>query len=241
MILEITNLIVTYGQVVALHGVSLSIAEGEVVAVLGPNGAGKSTMLASITGAKTATSGDVKLSGTSILRQTPESIVRKGIALVPEGRRIFGSLTVQENLVLGATCRTDRKAAAADLDEVLAMFPILAQYRRTTAGRLSGGEQQQLAIARALLSKPRVLLLDEPSLGLAPLVVKLVYEKLEQLRSNGMTILLVEQNIELALSLAHRIYILRSGAVAFEGDSVSPADRKELERAYFGYANAGGA
>lgn len=167
--------------------------------------------------------------------------MRKGIALVPEGRRIFGSLTVQENLVLGATVRTDRKAAAEDLDEVLAMFPILSQYRRATAGRLSGGEQQQLAIARALLSKPRVLLLDEPSLGLAPLVIKLVYEKLERLRSDGMTILLVEQNVELALTLAHRVYILRSGSVAFEGTAASPSDRAELERAYFGYMTAGGA
>jgi branched-chain amino acid transport system ATP-binding protein len=236
--LSVDGVTAEYGQVTALRGISLSVAEGEVVAVLGPNGAGKSTLLAAITGIKPVSQGAITFLDKPIARESPEKIVRRGIALVPEGRRIFGSLTVHENLVLGATVRTDKKAAAADMDDVLRMFPILAEYRQTTAGRLSGGEQQQLAIARALLTRPRLLLLDEPSLGLAPLVVKLVYEKLSELRAGGMTILLVEQSVELALTIAQRVYILRSGAIAFEGSAISSADRETLERAYFGYGTA---
>lgn len=237
--LEVDDVTVAYGEAIALHNISLAVREGEVIAVLGPNGAGKSTLLAAITGIKAIKHGDVRLFGTSLSRQSPEAILRRGVALVPEGRRIFASLSVQENLVLGATARTDRKAVAADMDDILTMFPVLAKYRRGSAGLLSGGEQQQLAIARALLSRPKLLLLDEPSLGLAPLVVSLVYDRLDQLRKSGMTILLVEQNIELALGLADRVYILRRGVLAFDGAAGSDSDRADLERAYFGFTTAG--
>ncbi|MBJ7601287.1 MAG: ABC transporter ATP-binding protein [Candidatus Nephthysia bennettiae] len=233
--LEVDTITVAYGEAIALHEVSLNVSEGEVVAVVGPNGAGKSTLLAAISGTKPVTGGDIRLQGVSIARGLPENIVRKGVALVPEGRRIFASLSVEENLRLGATPRADRKEAARDMEQMMETFPILREYRRTSAGRLSGGEQQQLAIARALVSRPRLLLLDEPSLGLAPMTVRLVYERLAELRSSGMTVLLVEQSVDLALTLADRLYVLHSGAVAFVTSAGSAADRRALEHAYFGY------
>jgi branched-chain amino acid transport system ATP-binding protein len=237
--LEVDTITVAYGEAIALHEVSLTVSEGEVVAVVGPNGAGKSTLLAAISGTKPVSGGDIRLHGVSIAGGLPENIVRKGVALVPEGRRIFASLSVEENLRLGVTPRADRKEAGRDMEQMMDMFPILREYRRTSAGRLSGGEQQQLAIARALVSRPRLLLLDEPSLGLAPMTVRLVYERLAELRNSGMTVLLVEQSVDLALTLADRLYVLHSGVVAFVTSAGSAADRRALEHAYFGYTASG--
>jgi branched-chain amino acid transport system ATP-binding protein len=215
--LEISDLHVAYGRVDALRGVSLTVHQGEAVGLIGSNGAGKTTTLAAVTGTVPVRTGDLRFEGTSILRRRPEDIVRLGIALVPEGRRILASLTVAENLQLGSTPRRDRAGAKGDLERVLARFPVLERYYRSPAGRLSGGEQQQLAIARALLARPRLLLLDEPSLGLAPLLIDRVFEILDDLRRDGATILLVEQNAVRTAAFADRTYVLRSGTIAFSG------------------------
>src|SRR5213592_5028663 len=191
--LTIDELRVQYGRVPALHGVSLHVERGEVVALVGPNGAGKTTTLAAIFGLVAPAAGSIEFEGRSLVGSTPEQILRRGLALVPEGRHIFGTLTVAENLLLGSTARRDRPAAAADLEKMLELFPVLKSYYSSPAGTLSGGEQQQLATARALLSRPRLLLLDEPSLGLAPVVIDVVFDALAELRDDGVTILLVEQ------------------------------------------------
>jgi len=215
--LSVTDLKVSYRGIAAVRGVSLTVSPGEVVAVVGANGAGKSSTLAAIAGLVKPESGQVELAGTAITGRTPEWIARHGIALVPEGRGIFSSLTVRENLHLGTIARNGRASAADALDRILAQFPILAQYIQTPAGRLSGGEQQQLAIARALLSSPRFLLLDEPSLGLAPKMVDLVFSVVDGLRSEGVGIVLVEQNATRAVALADRSLVLRRGEVVLSG------------------------
>jgi branched-chain amino acid transport system ATP-binding protein len=204
------------------------------VTLVGPNGAGKSTTLLAIVGMARPTSGRITFGSDSLVGESPENIVRRGISLVPEGRRIHATLTVEENLRLGATVRNDRAAVRADLDDVLNRFPILGTYLRNPAGKLSGGEQQQLAIARALLSRPRLLLLDEPSLGLAPLLVDLVFDSLERLRTEGMTILLVEQNAMRAVELADRAYVLRTGTIELEGARDELLERADFEAAYLG-------
>jgi branched-chain amino acid transport system ATP-binding protein len=232
--LEIADLRVSYGRVPALHGISLRVDEGEVVALVGPNGAGKTTTLSAVFGLVAPAGGTISFEGESLAGLTPEKILRKGLALVPEGRHIFGTLTVAENLLLGATARRDRKAAAEDLEQALERFPALRHYYRGSAGTLSGGEQQQLAIARALLSRPRLLLLDEPSLGLAPVVIDVLFDALEELRGQGVTILLVEQNAARAVEFADRGYILRSGLMAHAGTREELLRMEDFESAYLG-------
>jgi branched-chain amino acid transport system ATP-binding protein len=232
--LRVEDLRVNYGRVPALHGISLHVDEGEVVTMIGPNGAGKTTTLAAIFGLVAPAGGSITFEGRSLFGETPERIMRRGLALVPEGRHIFGTLTVAENLQLGTTGRRDREAAAADLGSVLDRFPALRSYYDSSAGTLSGGEQQQLAIARALLSRPRLLLLDEPSLGLAPVVIDVVFDALAELREEGVTILLVEQNAARAVEFADRAYILRSGRVAHSGTGEEILRMEDFETAYLG-------
>lgn len=233
--LEISDLRVRYGSVTALRGVSLQVGERDLVGLVGPNGAGKSSLLAAVAGLVRPESGDIRFEGRSILGLGPEEVVRLGIALVPEGRRIFGTLTVAENIALGATVRRDKKAVAADTDALLDRFPVLRRLARSPAGRLSGGEQQQLAIARALVSRPRLLMLDEPSLGLAPLVVDLVFDTVVDLRAqDGVTVLLVEQNVVRTVEAADRSYVLRTGEIAMESSGDSDAD-SALVSAYLGF------
>jgi branched-chain amino acid transport system ATP-binding protein len=231
--LLIDELRVSYGRVPALQGISLRVDEGEAVTLVGPNGAGKTTTLSAIFGLVTPVGGTITFEGESLVGRGPEKILRKGLALVPEGRHIFGTLTVAENLMLGTTARRDRSGVAADIEQTLERFPALRQYYRGSAGNLSGGEQQQLAIARALLSRPR-LLLDEPSLGLAPIVIDVVFEALEQLRKEGVTILLVEQNAARAVEFADRAYILRSGRMAHSGTREEILRMEDFETAYLG-------
>jgi branched-chain amino acid transport system ATP-binding protein len=232
--LAVENLHVSYGSIVALRGVSLQVAEGEIVAVIGPNGAGKSTLLLTIAGIVRARQGRIDFAGGSVLGAAPERLVSSGLSLVPEGRHIFGSLTVAENIALGATTRADRAGIATDTERVLDLFPVLRERLRQRAGKLSGGEQQMLAIARSLLAKPRLLLLDEPSLGLAPLVVKQVYDAIEELRRGGVTILIVEQSVGRALKVADRTYVLNSGAVTISGRSSELHGTAAFDTAYFG-------
>jgi branched-chain amino acid transport system ATP-binding protein len=215
--LQVEQVAARYGSVVALHSVSFDVQAGEIVAIVGPNGAGKSTTLAAISGTLTPTAGTITYEGESLIGLSPERIVRRGVALVPEGRQIFASLSVAENLQLGTTAIKDRRDARTDLEQVLGRFPILRTYYRASAAKLSGGEQQQLAIARALLSRPKLLLLDEPSLGLAPIMIDRVFDTLAELRDSGVTVLLVEQNATRAVALADRTYVLRTGRVALSG------------------------
>jgi branched-chain amino acid transport system ATP-binding protein len=230
-LLVVDRLEVRYGRVAALRGVSFSVGAGEVVGLVGPNGAGKTTSLAAVTGLVSPGAGTVTFDGDRVDGHAPEHIVRRGVALVPEGRHIFGTLSVAENLRMGATVRRPGPELDGDIEQELSRFPALRRYFRSPAGRLSGGEQQQLAIARALLSRPRLLLLDEPSLGLAPLMVDLVFDTLAELRDDGMTILLVEQNANQTIDFADRTYVLRSGQVATEGtrdELIATADLAEL-------------
>jgi branched-chain amino acid transport system ATP-binding protein len=232
--LQIDELRVNYGRVPALHGISLHVAEGEAVAMVGPNGAGKTTTLSAIFGLVAHAGGTILFEGEPLVGLSPEKILRRGLALVPEGRHIFGTLSVAENLQLGTTARKDRAEAARDLKRVLERFPALGSYYGRTAATLSGGEQQQLAIARALLSRPRLLLLDEPSLGLAPVVIDVVFDSLEELRNEGVTILLVEQNAARAVEFADRAYILRTGRVAHSGTREEILRMEDFETAYLG-------
>ena len=232
--LRIDELRVNYGRVPALHGISLYVDEGEAVALVGPNGAGKTTTLSAIFGLVAPAAGTIVFEGESLVGESPEKILRRGLALVPEGRHIFGTLSVAENLQLGTTARKDRDEAARDLESVLDRFPALKSYYGRTAATLSGGEQQQLAIARALLSRPRLLLLDEPSLGLAPVVIDVVFDALEELRTEGVTILLVEQNAARAVEFADRAYILRTGHVAHSGTRDELRRMEDFESAYLG-------
>ena len=233
-LLAIQDLRVSYGRIAALRGVDLEVREGEIVGVIGPNGAGKSSMLSAIAGAVPVASGHISFDGEFLARQRPERIVRLGISLVPEGRRIFGRLTVGENLQIGATARADRAEVRADRERVLDLFPILREYFDSPAGKLSGGEQQMLAIARALLSGPRLLLLDEPSLGLAPIVIDRVFEALEGLRASGVTMLLVEQNAARTVELADRIYVLRTGTIELEGKPEELVRDASFEESFLG-------
>jgi branched-chain amino acid transport system ATP-binding protein len=235
-LLKIRDLHVNYGNIVALRGVSLDVGEGEIVAVIGPNGAGKSTLLLTVAGVVRARAGSIELAGRNTAQMQAEALVSAGLSLVPEGRHIFGSLSVAENLALGATVRRDRKQIAVDIDNVLAMFPVLKDRYRQRANKLSGGEQQMLAIGRAMLARPKLLLLDEPSLGLAPLVVNQVYQAVLELRRSGVTVLIVEQNVTRALAAADRTYILSSGAIAMSGKSADLSGTAAFDAAYFGVA-----
>jgi branched-chain amino acid transport system ATP-binding protein len=236
-LLRIDDLHVNYGNIVALRGVSLHVAKGEIVAVIGPNGAGKSTLLLAAAGVVRPRSGSIELDGKNTAQMQSEALVSAGLSLVPEGRHIFGSLSVAENLALGATVRRNRREIAADTELVLDMFPVLKERMRQRANKLSGGEQQMLAIGRAMLARPTMLLLDEPSLGLAPLIVAQVYNAILELRNSGVTVLVVEQNVTRALAAADRTYVLSSGAIAMTGDSTELAGNEAFEAAYFGVAS----
>jgi len=226
---------VRYGRIAALQGISMEVRQGETVALIGHNGAGKSTTLFTITRALTPWRGDVRFEGRSLLRETVENIVRKGISLVPENRRIFTRLTVGENLRIGATTLKDRGQVQVDINRQIERFPILGQYFNTSAGNLSGGEQQQLAIARALLSRPKLLLLDEPSLGLAPLMVDRIFDAIDELKQDGVTILLVEQNAARAIEIADRAYVLKAGGkIEFEGMAKELQAMPDFEASYLG-------
>jgi branched-chain amino acid transport system ATP-binding protein len=233
--LQIKGLTAKYGPVTALEGINLEVREGEFVGVIGANGAGKTTLLSTIMGLVVPSRGHITFLDKSITGRTPETIARQGIAMVPEGRHIFGSLTVRENLMLGLTTRRG-KSSREDFTALYERFPVLQRLDHMSARSLSGGEQQQLAIARALISRPRVLLLDEPSLGLAPLVVELIFGVLDDLRRDGVTILLVEQNARRTLEIADRTYVLKLGRVALEGSSEEFANMSasQLEDAYLG-------
>lgn len=241
MLLEIENLHVHYGRIAALRGISLSIDEGEIACIVGPNGAGKSTTLLSISSVLSPTQGTIQFGGKPVIGTPPEVVATMGISQVPEGRHIFTSLTVDENLQVGAATRTDKDLVRKDYERVLDLFPILAERRRQSAGKLSGGEQQMLAIGRSLMTNPRFLTIDEPSLGLAPRIVDQVYEVLVDLRkSRGLTMLLVEQSSERALKAADRLYVLRSGEIQLEGKTADLQDGKAVHQAYFGFTHQHG-
>ncbi len=233
-LLAVSGLVVQYGAVTAVRGIDLQVDEGEIVSIVGPNGAGKSSLMSAIAGIVTPAAGTITFGGQPLRGIALEDVVAHGIALVPEGRHIFASLTVAENLSLGATTRRDTKAVPADIDRLFAMFPILAERRRQPAGLLSGGEQQQLAIARALLSRPRLVMLDEPSLGLAPTIVDRVYELLRTIREQGVTILLVEQNAERVFGIASRVYVMSGGEFGLSGDAAAIKNDPQFDAAYFG-------
>jgi branched-chain amino acid transport system ATP-binding protein len=229
--LELERLEVAYAGVPAVRGVSLSVRAGEIVGLIGPNGAGKSSTLHATMGLVPAR-GDVRVGGRSVRGRSPESIARQGVALVPEGRRLFGELTVEENLELGLAARRENGDRAADVAWVYELFPILAESRARSAGELSGGQQQQLAIGRALVAGPSVLLLDEPSLGLAPLVVDLVFSTLETIRDRGLAILLVEQRAQRTVALADRTHVLANGELRLE---LTPDDANDTDRMVAAY------
>jgi len=234
-VLKITDLSVHYGRVRAVQGLSLEVNEGELVGLVGHNGAGKTTTLMTITGVLRPAGGDIVFGGRSLVGRSPDAILRAGISLVPEGRRIFGRLSVGENLKIGALTRGDRKYADRDIKRMLGRFPVPERDWSKSGAKLSGGEQQQLAIARALLAGPKLLLLDEPTLGLAPLMVDRVFEILEGLRDDGVTILLVEQNAARTIEIADRTYVMRSGGrIEFHGTADELAQRADFETAYIG-------
>jgi len=235
-LLEVSNLTVSYGAVRALRGVTLRVDDGEIVAVIGPNGAGKSTLLWSVAGTIGSDAGTIRYDNAEISSAKPETVARMGLVLVPEGRHIFRNLTVRENLQLARTVRRLRTESPLEegMAEVFDRFPVLAERLASPAGQLSGGEAQQLAIARALLMEPRLLLLDEPSFGLGPLVVELLFQELGRLRNEGMTILLVEQNALQAVELADRTYVLRTGEIEREGTRDGLMRETDFVSAYFG-------
>jgi branched-chain amino acid transport system ATP-binding protein len=233
-LLEVEDVKVHYGRVEALHGISLSVEEGEVVTLIGSNGAGKTTTLRTISGLQRPTSGRVRLAGEDITDVRPEKIVGMGVAHAPEGRHIFARMTVQENLELGAFLRKDKAQAEKDADRVFELFPRLLERRRQVAGTLSGGEQQMLAIGRALMTKPRVLLLDEPSLGLAPILVETIFQVIEELNKQGVTILLIEQNALLALRTATRGYVMETGNIVKSDKAEALLASDDVKRAYLG-------
>lgn len=232
--LRVDQLVVDYGAVHALTGVSLDVGPGELVAILGSNGAGKSTLLRTISGLVRARSGSITIDGEDVTSTPPERIARLGIAHVPEGRKIFGSLSVAQNLLIGATSRADASDTAADFERVYAMFPVLHERRTQDGWSLSGGQQQMLAIGRALMSRPRLLMLDEPSLGLAPLLVRQVLATVREICDAGTSVLLVEQNARAALRIADRGLVLSTGAVVHEGAAADLRTDSDLRATYLG-------
>ena len=231
--LEVTDLHVYYGEIHALKGISFRVGQGEIVTLLGNNGAGKTTTLRTLSGLLAPRRGDVRFEGASLLGIAPHDVVLKGITHVPEGRRIFNRLSVVENLEMGAYTRGD-SAVAQDMDHVFTTFPRLKERRTQVAGTLSGGEQQMLAIGRALMARPRLLLLDEPSMGLAPVLVEQIFETVLAINRQGVTILLVEQNVMQSLELASRAYVLENGQVAMAGDAKALTADPALEKTYLG-------
>jgi branched-chain amino acid transport system ATP-binding protein len=234
MLLNVENLEVSYGAIKALHGVSLSIDAGEIVALIGSNGAGKTTLLRTISGLLRPGAGSIDWKERALNRLAPHEIVRLGISQAPEGRQIFPDLTVRENLLLGAYQRTRRREIDESVDRGYGLFPVLAERRHQKAGTLSGGEQQMLAIARALMARPTLLLLDEPSLGLAPLIVRKIFEIIRTINGQGTTVFLVEQNAHMALTIAHRGYVLQTGKVILADRALSLLKNDEVKKAYLG-------
>jgi branched-chain amino acid transport system ATP-binding protein len=232
--LEVQNINSYYGKIHALKDVSISIEKGEVVTIIGANGAGKSTMLRTTSGLLKPRTGSIRLEGEDLTQLRPHEIVMKGVVQVPEGRRVFGRLTVKENLEMGAFTIPNKKKNLENIDHVFAMFPRLKERSKQVAGTLSGGEQQMLAMGRALMSNPRVLLLDEPSMGLAPVLVDGIFDTIRQLHAAGTTILLVEQNARMALQVASRGYVLQTGAIIFSDSAASLADNEMVRKSYLG-------
>lgn len=233
--LEVASLAVSYGAIKALHGTNLTVNEGEIVTLIGSNGAGKTTTLRAISGLVRAGSGSrITYDGRAITNMPPHEIVRLGLVQSPEGRGVFPNMTVAENLDLGAYTRTDHAGIAADLEKSLSLFPRLKERFTQSAGTLSGGEQQMLAMARALMARPRLLLLDEPSLGLAPQIVQVIFKIIREINATGTTILLVEQNAHMALKVAHRAYVLEVGRIAMQGPASVLAASDEVRNAYMG-------
>ena len=234
MLLEVENLHVSYGAIRAVRGISFNMDEGEIVTLIGANGAGKSTTLCTISGLLRPSQGRVAFKGQDLTRVPPDRIVRLGISQVPEGRRIFSKLTVRENLEMGAYTRSSAAEVAESMERVFASFPRLRERLEQRGGTLSGGEQQMLAMGRGLMSRPSLLLLDEPSMGLAPILVEAIFAIIEQINSQGTSILLVEQNAAMALSVAHRGYVLETGEVALSGSAQDLLQNPEVQAAYLG-------
>jgi branched-chain amino acid transport system ATP-binding protein len=233
-LLALEKLHVSYGGIRAVKGVDIVVEPGELVCLIGANGAGKTTTLRAVTGLVRAAGGRILYDGQDIVGQRVHEIARRGLALVPEGRGVFPQLTIEENLAMGAYARTDGAAVASDIERAFTLFPRLKERRRQTAGTLSGGEQQMLAIARAMMSRPRLLLLDEPSMGLAPLMVEKIFEVIRTIAAEGVTLLLVEQNARLALEVSHRGYVLEGGVVTLAGEARSLLDDPRVREAYLG-------
>ena len=232
--LQIKKLCVKYDNIQVLHGISLELREGELVALIGANGAGKTTTLSTISGVKRAFSGQIVYDGKDITKAGTDEIVKMGIVQVPEGRQIFSKMTIEENLILGAYTEKDSQRQKQNMKRVMELFPILRERRRQTAGTLSGGEQQMLAIARALMGNPRMLLLDEPSMGLSPLMTEQVFDAVKSLNDQGITILLVEQNAYDAMEISHRTYIMENGVITREGKSSELMRDSAIKQAYLG-------
>jgi branched-chain amino acid transport system ATP-binding protein len=238
--LKVTDLVTAYGKIEALKGVSLQVEDGRITCLLGPNGAGKTTLMMSIAGILKPRRGSIRLGDDELVGLPPARIVGRGIALVPENRLVFPQMSVRENLLAGAYQRRDKAEIDADIERMYARFPRLKERREQLAGTLSGGEQQMLAVARALMSRPRVLLMDEPSLGLAPLIVAEIFDIVGQLNRDGTTIFLVEQNAHMALKVAHRFFLMEQGRVTFEGTPGQLAEDEVIQRAYLGARRAAG-
>lgn len=233
-LLTLSNIHVRYGSVEVLHGIDLHVDEGEIVTILGANGAGKSTTLLSISGLVRPCEGEIIFDGKPLLKYPSHEVVNLGIAQSPEGRRVFGTMSVLENLRLGAFCIRDKERSERTLEWIFELFPRLFERKQQLAGTLSGGEQQMLAIGRALMCKPKMLLLDEPSMGLSPLLVKEIFRIIRDVNRDGVTVLLVEQNAKMALEIAHRAYVLETGCVKMEGDATELANNIEVRKAYLG-------
>ena len=235
-LLEVRKLAVAYGGIQAVKGIDLTVGDGELVCLIGANGAGKTTTLKGICGLLPVRSGTVHYVGTDVTGRPAFELVRRGLAMVPEGRGVFGALTIEENLAMGAYARRDRDGVRADVERVFGLFPRLKERRRQTAGTLSGGEQQMLAMGRALMSRPRLLLLDEPSMGLAPLMVQKVFETIVAVSREGVTILLIEQNAKLALEVSGRGYVMESGEITLSGPAATMLHDPKVRAAYLGEA-----
>jgi branched-chain amino acid transport system ATP-binding protein len=232
--LKVRDLVVAYGGIEALKGISLDVPDGKIVTLIGANGAGKSTLLRSIIGLVKVKSGNVEYNGDKLTGLNSQQIVSKGLTLVPEGRRVFPNLTVLENLRIGAYMRKDEDGIAADIKRIYEIFPRLEERNWQMAGTLSGGEQQMLALGRALMSRPKLMMMDEPSLGLAPLVIKEIFNIIRSINENGTTVLLVEQNANMALKVAHHAYVLETGRIMMEGSGKELLENEEIKEAYLG-------
>jgi branched-chain amino acid transport system ATP-binding protein len=238
--LDVSDLVTAYGKIEALKGVSLRVESGRITCLLGPNGAGKTTLMMTIAAILKPRRGSIRLAGAELIGLTPARVVAHGVALVPENRLVFPQMSVRENLLAGAYQRSDKAAIAADIERMYNRFPRLRERREQFAGTLSGGEQQMLAVARALMSRPRLLLMDEPSLGLAPLIVAEIFDILAELNRDGTTIFLVEQNAHMALKVAHQFYLMEQGRVTFQGTPGELAEDEVIQRAYLGTRRGAG-